>query len=143
MSMMQSKQEDDLLSLMNQSNDVGVSLPYAGTSGWSGTDTSKSRTITRDSTGDTATAQRYVMDLLYLRGEMGATWKEISELTMWHHGTSSGTLSVLHKSGKIARLLETRARCRVYVLPRYICNRETDSQGRKPKPCPKCGHVND
>lgn len=135
-------QENDLLSLMNLSDD-DVSLPYAGTSGWSGTDTSRQRAITRDTTGDTAEVQAFVYRYLLWQRETGATWKEISEASGWHHGTVSGALSVLHKTGKIARLLETRARCRVYVLPPYIGDRLTDSQGRKPKPCPNCGHVDD
>lgn len=142
---MQSKheeQENDLLSLMNQSG-VDVSLPYAGTSGWSGTDTSRERAITADTNGDTAEIQAFVYRYLLWNRETGATWKEIAESSGWHHGTVSGALSVLHKTGKIARLLDKRARCRIYVLPTYIGDRETDSQGRKPKPCPNCGHVND
>lgn len=142
MSTMQSQNDYDLLSLINR-NESAVSLPYAGTSGWSGTDTSKTRATTSDTSGATARTQQYILDLLSLRGPMGVTWKEVSDLTLWHHGTCSGALSVLHKDGKIARLLETRARCRVYVLPIHIGDRETDSQGRKPKPCPNCGHVND
>lgn len=142
MSQMQEQQENDLLSLIHPSGDA-VSLPYAGTSGWSGTDTSRQRAVTRDTNGDTAEVQTFVYRYLLWQRETGSTWKEIAEASGWHHGTVSGALSVLHKTGKIARLLETRARCRVYVLPPYIGDRETDSQGRKPKPCSNCGHVND
>ena len=142
MSQMQEQQENDLLSLIHPSGDA-VSLPYAGTSGWSGTETSRQRAVTRDTNGDTAEVQTVVYRYLLWQRETGSTWKEIAEASGWHHGTVSGALSVLHKTGKIARLLETRARCRVYVLPSYIGDRETDSQGRKPKPCPNCGHVND
>lgn len=142
MSMTQNSNEYDLLSLMSQSDDA-VSLPYAGTSGWSGTNTSKQRAVTRDTNGDTAEVQAFVYRYLLWQRETGATWKEIAEASGWHHGIVSGALSNLHKTDKIARLLETRARCRVYVLHSYVGDRETDSQGRKPKPCPNCGHVND
>ena len=135
--------EHDLLSLMSLS-DVGVSLPYAGTSGWSGTDTSKERAKQSDSNGRTAALQSYIYKYLaFDAGANGATWKELSDKTGLHHGTISGSLSVLHKDGKIARLTERRGRCRVYVHPHYINGRETDSQGRKPKPCSNCGHVDD
>ena len=116
-------------------------LPYAGTSGWSGTDTSKARAITSDTSGDTADRQAAVIRLLYWYAGQGLTWRELADCMGWHHGQASGVLSVLHKEGKIARLLETRARCRVYVLEEYVSGRETDSQGRKPKPCSNCGHV--
>lgn len=118
-------------------------LPYNGSSGWSGTDTSEERADEADAFGTTAQRQQYVLDLLRARGAEGATWKEISALSMMHHGQSSGALSVLHKADKIARLLERRDKCRVYVLHDYVYERETDSQGRRPKPCPNCGHVND
>lgn len=135
-------QENDLLSLMNQSDDA-VSLPYAGTSGWSGTDTSRDRAVTADTTGDTAARQQTVLNILYWANTRGKTWKELAAQTGWHHGQASGVLSVLHKEGRIARLLDKRARCRIYVHPSHIGDRLTDSQGRKPKPCPNCGHVND
>lgn len=135
-------QENDLLSLMNQ-NDDDVSLPYAGTSGWSGTDTSRERAIISDTTGDTSERQKYVVQMLHHRGRSGITWKELANITGWHHGQASGVLSVLHKEGRIARLLDKRARCRIYVHLTHIGDRLTDSQGRKPKPCPNCGHVND
>jgi DNA-binding transcriptional regulator GbsR (MarR family) len=115
-------------------------LPYNGTSGWSGTDTSKERAEVQDKSGETARVQMYMQGALWMAGEHGLTWKEIAEETHWHHGTVSGALSVLHKEGKISRLLEKRNRCRVYVLNEYVSGRETDSQGRKPKECPNCGH---
>lgn len=118
-------------------------LPYNGSSGWSGTDTSEERADQADLFGTTAQRQQYVLDLLKSRGREGATWKEVSALSMMHHGQSSGALSVLHKADKIARLLERRDKCRVYVLHEYVYERETDSQGRKPKACPNCGYTND
>ena len=138
----QSQDEWNLMSLIPPS-DVAVSLPYNGSSGWSGTDTSKERADEADEYGRTAQTQAFVFRYLMQRGSTGATWKEIAEASGWHHGTVSGALSVLHKESKIARLLERRSRCRVYVHPYYINGRETDSQGRKPKACPNCGHVDD
>ena len=127
-------QEETLESLWD------ISLPYAGTSGWSGTDTSKDRAISNDVVGKTARNQQDTLKLLSNAGESGLTWKELSERTGWHHGTSSGVLSVLHKDERIYRLTESRNRCRVYVYPDYLNGREHDMQGRKPKECPNCGH---
>lgn len=116
-------------------------LPYNNSSGWSGTDTSKNRADTQDVTGLTGKTQNDTLYELSLAGEDGLTWKELSQILDLHHGAVSGALSVLHKAGKISRLLETRSRCRVYVTNEYVLGRETDSQGRKPKECPNCGHV--
>lgn len=143
MSMTQSSNEYDLLYLMNQKGNDAVSLPYAGTSGWSGTDTSRERAIVADATGTTSERQQYVVNMLDHRGRSGITWKELGNITGWHHGQASGILSVLHKDGRISRLLDRRAKCRIYVHPSHIGDRLTDSQGRKPKPCPNCGHVDD
>ena len=132
--------DETLMSLLNLIEDDAVSLPYNGSSGWSGTDTSRTRANEADVSGVTGERQRRVMAYLWERGETGATWRELSDNTGWHHGTASGALSVLHKEGRISRLLETRDRCRVYVLNEYVNERETDSQGRKPKECPNCGY---
>ena len=115
-------------------------LPYNGTSGWSGTDTSEERATNNDTNGKTSDTQSYTLGFLYGAGSKGTTWKELSELTGWHHGTSSGVLSVLHKGERICRLTERRDRCRVYVYPDYLNSREHDMQGRKPKECPNCGY---
>lgn len=114
--------------------------PYNGSSGWSGTDTSKERAEENDSYGKTEQAQTFVYRYLLWHQANGGTWKEIADASGMHHGTVSGALSVLHKDGKIARLTERRNRCRVYVHPAYVNERDTDSQGRKPKECPNCGH---
>jgi predicted nucleic acid-binding Zn ribbon protein len=68
----------------------------------------------------------------------GLTWKEFSEITGLHHGTASGVLSVLHKTGRIARLKETRNGCKVYVDVFCVQGRVVEKQGRK-KCCPHCG----
>lgn len=113
-------------------------LPYAGTSGWSGSATSHDRADREDHDGTTPYRQRYVIALLRGRHANGAatwgrdegvTWKELADGTGWHHGQASGVLSVLHKTGRIARLTERRNRCAIYVLPEYVQGRETAAHG--------------
>lgn len=100
-------------------------LPYAGTSGWAGSTTSKERAVRNDSDGTTGRNQRTTVEHLVNAGTRGLTWKELGDLTGWHHGTASGALSVLHKAGTIARLTERRNRCAVYVLPICVVGRAT------------------
>lgn len=107
-------------------------LPYNGSSGHSGSQTSKDRADSEDNSG--VTGQRHEETLLFLltRDMIGATWRELSDHYGWHHGQSSGALSVLHKVGFIERLTETRERSAVYVLPQYVMGRETSPyQARK------------
>jgi len=113
-------------------------LPYNGTSGHSGSETSKARAINSDRSGKTALRQAQALNLLAERTFHGMTWKELSELTGLHHGTASGVLSVLHKVGRIARLKESRNGCKVYVDLRCINQRLIERQGRN-KSCPHCG----
>ena len=115
-------------------------LPYNGSSGHSGTDTSKERALDADRSGKTALRQAQALNLLGQRQVTGITWKEFSEITGLHHGTASGVLSVLHKAGRIARLKETRKGCKVYVDLRCINGRVIEIQGRK-KSCPHCGGI--
>ena len=113
-------------------------LPYNGTSGHSGTDTSRERALHADRSGKTALRQAQALNLLSQREMAGLTWKEFSEITGLHHGTASGVLSVLHKTGRIARLKETRNGCKVYVDVFCVQGRVIEKQGRK-KCCPHCG----
>jgi len=113
-------------------------LPYNGTSGHSGTDTSKEQALHADRSGKTALRQAQALNLLSQREMSGLTWKELSEVTGLHHGTASGVLSVLHKTGRIARLKETRNGCKVYVDVFCVQGRVIEKQGRK-KCCPHCG----
>lgn len=115
--------------------------PYAGTSGWSGSDTSEARARTADRDGTTRDRQATVIGLLNLAGFDGMTWREISEATGWHHGTASGALSVLHKEGRIRRLTTARNRCKVYVLREFTGGRNVEPHGRKQRACPNCGHI--
>jgi DNA-binding MarR family transcriptional regulator len=113
-------------------------LPYNGTSGHSGTDTSRQRALSADRSGKTALRQAQALNLLSQRDMLGLTWKELSQITGLHHGTASGVLSVLHKTGRIARLKESRDGCKVYVDVSFIEGRVVEKQGRK-KCCPHCG----
>jgi len=113
-------------------------LPYGGTSGHSGSETSKERALGSDRSGQTARRQAQALKLLDEQKSFGITWKELSDMTGLHHGNSSGVLSVLHKTGRIARLREKRNRCKVYVNLDSIQDRAIELQGRK-KCCPHCG----
>lgn len=100
-------------------------LPYGGSSGWSGSDSSKDRAVSNDESGVTGYNQRRLMIYLERQGQQGLTWKEAGDHFGWHHGTASGALSVLHKAGLIARLKERRNKSSVYVACSYINDRET------------------
>lgn len=105
-------------------------FPYAGTSGYAaGSDTSEDRARTDDEAGTTTERQRTVLAEVGARGRYGATWSELANLTGWHHGQASGALSVLHKSGLLARLTERRQRSSVYVLPEHVADRPTQPHG--------------
>jgi hypothetical protein len=111
-----------------------TSLPYnyrdeGPSSGWSGSDTSKDRAQREDEDGTTTYRQGEVIRLLGTRRSLGLTWKELSDQMDWHHGQSSGVLSVLHKDGRIARLSETRNRCKIYVLHEFVNDRSAESPG--------------
>lgn len=102
-------------------------LPYAGTSGWSGTETSRQRAEREDSSGITGQRQRLVLAILRDAVTRGLTVKDVREYTNWHHGQASSALTNLHRAGAIQRLSETRDRCKVYVLPEYAQGRETEA----------------
>lgn len=105
-------------------------LPYAGTSGHAGSDTSRERAQRDDNDGTTSLRQRRALAEIAARGAYGATWRELAVIVGLHHGQASGVLSVLHKEGHLARLTHRRDRCAVYVLPRFVNGRETASHGR-------------
>lgn len=109
-------------------------LPYAGTSGWSGTDSSRDATIALDEAGITAASQRRAYEFVADRGRSGATVAEVRDATGLHHGRASSALSILHMDGALALLMERRNRSRVYVLPRFVDDRPTTARRRnKPK----------
>jgi hypothetical protein len=111
--------------------------PYAGTSGWSGSAASRDRAVNEDNDGTTSARQKEALWNIYASKTYGMTWKELAELTGWHHGQASGVLSVLHKEGLLERLTERRGKCSVYVGVNYANGRKTSV--RKIKSCKHCG----
>ena len=105
-------------------------LPYDGTSGHSGSETSEERARREDSDGTTKDRQAQVIAYLKAQGWYGATWKEVADAMGIHHGAASGALSVLHKEGLVCRLQTTRMGSKVYVLPTKVDGRVVESQGR-------------
>jgi len=101
-------------------------LPYAGSSGWSGSETSRVRAEELDRSGGSKNRQNMVIRFLRDRAATGATWKELGEEFGWHHGNSSSVLSILHKTYHIDRLEESRLRCKVYVTPEWVNSRVTE-----------------
>ena len=99
--------------------------PYAGTSGWSGSTTSRDRAIQDDTSGVTSERQLKVLELLEDAGAEGLTWADISDLTGEHHGKVSNALSVLHMERYISRLTERRGKSQIYVRHHYVLGRET------------------
>lgn len=111
--------------------------PYAGSSGWSGTQTSQDRAFTEDHDGTTKGRQNVTLRIINASKTYGMTWKELADETGWHHGQASGVLSVLHKEGLIERLTERRGKCAVYIGLNSVNGRKTSV--RKIKSCKHCG----
>lgn len=123
---------------MNEELDFSLPVtPYAGTSGWKGSEASRDRALEDDADGTTSKRQKQTLVALGTAGIRGLTWKDLSEITGWHHGQSSGCLSVLHLESMVARLKERRNRCSIYVLPAFVNGRETSE--RKTNTCKHCG----
>lgn len=104
------------------------SLPYAGTEGYAGSDTSKAQAQADAVNGVASKRQRYVLILASRAGERGITVAELRDTSL-HHGRVSGALSVLHKTGRLLRLTEVRDKCKVYCLPQYANGRPTEPHG--------------
>lgn len=104
----------------------GTALPYRGTTGASGSETSRTRAEREAADGTAAQRQRRIVDLLEESGSLGMTWKEIADKTGQHHGQVSGALSSMHKEGVVAALkLDRRNGCGVYVMPNHVVGRIT------------------
>lgn len=115
-------------------------VPYNGTAGWSGTDTSMQRAIDNISSGREENNQQKALHLLKHMGKLGLTWKELATETGWHHGTASGVLSVLHMSGAIVRTYTIRNRCKVYVHQNFKDEVKVEPYKKREKFCPHCGN---
>lgn len=100
------------------------SLPYGGTEGHSGTETS--RALAEDTVESAASRQDAVLAYIRERGAHGATVGEVRDNLMPHHGAASRSLTNLHIAGRLARLTEVRDRAKVYVHPSYVAGRETE-----------------
>jgi hypothetical protein len=115
-------------------------VPYNGTAGWSGTDTSEQRALDNIHSGKELNNQELTLRLLKHVGIKGYTWKELAIATGWHHGTASGVLSVLHMSSAIVRTYTTRNRCKVYVHQNFKDEVKVEPYKKREKLCPNCGH---
>ena len=115
-------------------------VPYNGTAGWSGTETSKDRALYNLRTGKEYNNQQKALALLKEARANGLTWKELSEHTGMHHGTASGVLSVLHKSYAIIRSHRIRNGCKIYYNIEYSDAVTHEVYKKKQKICPNCGH---
>lgn len=115
-------------------------VPYNGTAGWSGSDTSKARALDNIKSGRELNNQQKALHLLKRAGTNGLTWKDIATATGWHHGTASGVLSVLHTSGAIVRTYTVRNRCKVYVHQDFKDEVKVEPRKKPEKFCPHCGH---
>jgi hypothetical protein len=115
-------------------------VPYNGTAGWSGTDTSEQRALDNIYSGREENNQQLALRLLKNTATAGMTWKELAIATGWHHGTASGVLSVLHQSGAIVRLYSARNRCKIYVHQNFKDQVKHVTYKRREKLCPNCGH---
>ena len=115
-------------------------VPYNGTAGWSGTDTSEQRALDNIHSGRELNNQQLALHLLKKAGANGLTWKELATTTGWHHGTASGVLSVLHQSGATVRTVKTRNRCKIYVHQNYKDQVMHEVYKKREKFCPHCGN---
>jgi hypothetical protein len=117
--------------------------PYAGTSGWSGSDTSKQRAQRNDANGVTSSTQRAILSAVEASGFYGMTIADIrKQFPDHHHGTLSGALTNLHIDGHVLRLSAKRNACKVYVVGRYRSGRDVEAPNRnrrRPVCCPHCG----
>lgn len=118
-------------------------LPYAGTSGWSGSVTSFERALNNDKSGLTGKHQALFITDLVFSGFDGLTSREWGLLHDFEHQTYSSIPSTLHLAGKVVRLTQRRGKHQIYVLPEYVNGRAISphkSNKRKLVTCDNCGH---
>ena len=90
-----------------------------GSSGHSGSDTSKERAEREDASGVTGWRQQRILQTLELRGGRGRTVGEVEQGMKMGHGAASGALSRLHRAGHVVRLKERRNGQEVYIHPKF------------------------
>jgi hypothetical protein len=118
-------------------------LPYAGTSGWSGSQTSYERVKIVDESGATAKYQKMFLSDLRKAGNEGLTSREWGLMHDLEHQTYSSVPSVLHLGGFVARLTQRRGRHQIYVLLDWVNGRTLaphKSNQKKILNCTNCGH---
>jgi hypothetical protein len=97
------------------------------TTGHSGTDTSREQA----KSGKARLAQSQVMFHFQSWSTTGRTVAELrTAMPDYHHGSISSALTNLHRAGTLARLVEKRDRCHVYVLADCVNGRPTQPPGR-------------
>lgn len=107
-------------------NRKATALPYAGTTGHSGSDTSRERAEREAAGGAAAYRQGRILDMLANAGTIGLTYIEIADKLGKRGGAVTGALSSMHKAGQIAALkYDRRNGCGVYVLPEHVISRIT------------------
>ena len=97
------------------------------TTGHSGTDTSREQA----KSGKARLAQSQVVYHFQSWGTVGRTVAELrAVMPDYHHGSISSALTNLHRAGTLARLVEKRNGCHVYVLTDCVAERPTQPPGR-------------
>lgn len=123
---------DEMTQCPCQRLDHGIPFKtYAGTTGHSGTDTSRERVEREDNDGTTSRRQSEVWLLVSQSGLRGMTVKELREVSGLHHGQASSALTNLHRGGALRRLTERRDRCKVYVTPPWVLSRDCEPYARR------------
>lgn len=102
-----------------------TALPYNGTEGASGSAASYARADRETRTGRARHRQTGILGYLLKVGPIGATWRDIEQAGLGHHGQVTGSLTSLHKAGKVQRLKNQRNSASVYVLPQFVKGRDT------------------
>lgn len=98
---------------------MAAEFPYNGTTGFvRGSDTSQERAEEEVRSGAASKRQTEVMRLLDTCPD-GLTWFEAGQRLGLHHGQISGTLSVLHKAGKVVQVKRKRGRSYPYISARF------------------------
>lgn len=94
-------------------------LPYGGTEGHAKHPSSANRL------GVSGKVQPGVLQRATAMGVHGVTSREVQTALGRGHGTVSGALSALHRSGHLAMLQNQRGGQHVYVIPVMVAGRET------------------
>lgn len=92
--------------------------PYAGTGGWSGSETSRDRAIREANSGELTKRQHDALSVLAEHPD-GLVWSDLAGILNLHHGQISSVLSNLHHAGVIFQTLTPRNRCLPYVHGKF------------------------